>query len=73
MMKLLHRVIEGYKNNLGVFCFSSAGAYPPFIDEFYSSPSHESPGLPAMFRIASRGVCTSVSSDVSSLELFTVS
>lgn len=69
---LIERVIESYQKNLGVYCFSSGGTYP-VMGGVADIDRYTEPGLPALFRFGSRGVCTSVSSDVSSLDLYTVS
>ncbi|OXA59155.1 hypothetical protein Fcan01_04224 [Folsomia candida] len=69
---LIYTILEGYKNNLGVYCFSAGGAYPFLGDQTRNLDAYLQPGLPAIFRSGSRGLCTSVSSDVSSLELYTV-
>jgi len=70
---LLHAIIEGYKSSLGVYCFSSGGAYHYMgKGSGTGDNSYLIPGLPVMYRIGSRGTCTSLSSDVSSLELYTI-
>jgi hypothetical protein len=69
---LIYTILEGYKNNLGVYCFSAGGTYQFMGNQASELDSYVQPGLPVLFRSGSRGLCTSVSSDVSSLELYTV-
>ena len=64
-VKLLYRVLQTYKTKLGVYCFSAGASLPAM--------SSSNVGLPFIFRIGSRGDCSAVRSDVSSLELYVVS
>jgi len=68
--KLLYRILQAYRTKLNIFCHSSAAVYPPLSD--HPSGVKNMDGLPVVFRIGSRGDCTSDRSDVSSLELYTV-
>lgn len=68
----VYTVLQAYKDNLGVYCFSSGGTYPFMGDQTRDLDSYLEPGVPVLFRFGSRGLCTSISSDVSSLELYTV-
>ncbi|CAG7834303.1 unnamed protein product [Allacma fusca] len=61
---LLWRILQTYRNELGIYCFSSAASLPP--------RSSVQGALPFIYRIGSRGDCTSLRSDVSSLELYTM-
>jgi hypothetical protein len=58
-----HTVYRTYLDQLGVFCWSSASAWPPRMED----PRH---ALPVVTRIGSRGNCQAMMSDVSSLELY---
>jgi len=61
---LLHAVLTMYKQELGVYCTSLGMSWPPI------PPTPSNKVLPAIARIASRGDCSNIASDVSSLELF---
>jgi hypothetical protein len=61
---LLHQVIQTYYHSLSIYCFSTGIAFPPA--EPLASRS------PAVIRIGTRGDCSSVHSDISSLELYMV-
>jgi len=61
---LLHQVIQTYYHGLSIYCFSAGLALPPA--EPLASRS------PAVIRIGTRGDCSSVHSDISSLELYMV-
>jgi hypothetical protein len=68
----IYNILETYKTHLNVYCFSAGGTYPFMGMPLKDVDRYSRPGLPAMFRFGSRGVCTSISSDVSSLELYSV-
>ncbi|CAL8144873.1 unnamed protein product [Orchesella dallaii] len=66
VVSLIYNVMQAYLHKLGVYCFSSGAVYPKV------GGGEGDTGMPVIFRIGSRGTCTSVGSDVSSLELYTI-
>ncbi|XP_046406143.1 uncharacterized protein LOC124171040 [Ischnura elegans] len=65
LFRLLYYVIQTYYQRYKIYCHSSGMAFPAFGDMHDSS-------LPALIRISTRGDCSNVRSDISSLELYTV-
>lgn len=66
-VSLIYGVLQTYLNRLQVYCFSGGGVYPIIGEE-----STNLSGMPVILRIGSRGTCSAIASDVSSLELYTV-
>lgn len=70
VVSLIHDVLEAYNNRLGVYCFSCGAVFPKMGDDDGDMNTNGATGMPVIFRIGSRGTCTSIASDVSSLELY---
>jgi len=62
--QVLYAITATYTNHLSVFCWNMGMSWPPL-------PLQPGPTHPTILRIGSRGECTSIRSDVSSLELYT--
>ncbi|CAB3365786.1 Hypothetical predicted protein [Cloeon dipterum] len=61
---LLHQAVQTYYHDLSIYCFSAGLALPPAESMNLRSP--------AVVRMGTRGDCSSVHSDISSLELYSV-
>ncbi|XP_071438721.1 uncharacterized protein [Hetaerina americana] len=64
LFRLLYYVVQTYYQKFKLYCHSSGMAFPVLGERRDRS-------LPALIRIATRGDCGSVRSDISSLELYT--
>lgn len=66
LFRLFYYVIQTYYHKLERMCFSTGLAFPVLCSRGKSG------SLPAIIRIGTRGQCNSLTSDVSSLELYVV-